>query len=406
MQPTDDSVLLRQYAENHSDEAFTALVARHVNLVYSVALRHVGNPHNAEEITQAVFVILAKKAAQLRHAKALSSWLFQVTRLTATNFARGEMRRHRREEEAQMQSILNEPGSEVWPAIAPWLDAAVAGLREKDRQAVVLRFYEGRNLREVGLALGASEDAAEKRVNRALEKLRNFFAKRGVSSTTATIAGAISANSVQAAPVALAKTATAVAITKGAAASGSTLTLIKGALKLMAWTKMKTTVVASVGILLAAGTTVAVLESKARADRKKDFIAYEIQHQSLMQKLFAQRVDDNETRRQLEGVWIIAAKRFEGDSRFEHYPKNNPHLKTWTLTNWAIVTYDSKSNVVYSASGPYELHGNLYTETIESATGPMTNYLGARPQYKLRVEGDKYYQMGSGIEEMGQRVQQ
>ena len=168
MQPTDDSALLRQYAEYHSDEAFATLVTRHVNLVYSVALRHVGNPHNAEEITQAVFVILAKKAAQLHHARALSSWLFQDTRLTATNFVRSETRRHRREEEVQMQSILNESGSEVWPRIAPWLDTAVAGLREKDRQAIVLRFYEGRNLREVGLALGASEGAAEKRVNRAL----------------------------------------------------------------------------------------------------------------------------------------------------------------------------------------------------------------------------------------------
>jgi RNA polymerase sigma factor (sigma-70 family) len=223
MQPTDDSVLLRQYAENHSDEAFAELVMRHLNLVYSVALRHIGNPHNAEEITQAVFVILAKKAAQLRHAKALSSWLFQVTRLTATNFVRSEMRRHRREEEAQMRSILNEPGSEVWPAIAPWLDEVVAGLREKDRQAIVLRFYEGRNLREVGLALGLSEDAAEKRVNRALEKLRNIFAKRGVSSTTAIIAGTISANSVQAAPVALAKSVTAVAIAKGAAGGMASL---------------------------------------------------------------------------------------------------------------------------------------------------------------------------------------
>jgi hypothetical protein len=109
--------------------------------------------------------------------------------------------------------------------------------------------------------LGLSEDAAEKRVNRALEKLRNFFAKHGVSSTTATIAGAISANSVQAAPVALAKTATAVAITKGAAASGSTLTLIQGALKLMAWTKAKTAVVAGVAILLTTGTSVVVMET-------------------------------------------------------------------------------------------------------------------------------------------------
>ena len=76
------------------------------------------------------------------------------------------------------------------------------------------------------------------------------------------------------------------------------------------------------------------------------------------------------------------------------------------MTNWAIVTYDSRSNVVYSASGPYELNGNLYTETVESGTGNMTNYIGTRLQYKLRVEGDKYYQMGSGIEETGQRVQQ
>src|SRR5882757_6101362 len=100
MQPTDDGALLRQYAESNSDEAFAALVTRHINLVYSVALRHVGNPHSAEEITQAVFIILAKKAARLREVKTLSSWLFQVTRLTANNFVRTESRRHRREQEA------------------------------------------------------------------------------------------------------------------------------------------------------------------------------------------------------------------------------------------------------------------------------------------------------------------
>jgi hypothetical protein len=125
----------------------------------------------------------------------------------------------------------------------------------------------------------------------------------------------------------------------------------------MAWTKMKTMVVVSIGILLAAGTTIAVLESKARADRKKDVVAYEILHPSLMQNLTGRQTDDNETRRQLEGAWIITDKRFQGTARYSHYPKNNPHLKTWTLTNWAIVTYGSKSNVVYSASGTYELHG-------------------------------------------------
>jgi RNA polymerase sigma factor (sigma-70 family) len=113
MQPTDDSALLRQYAENNSDEAFAALVTRHINLVYSVALRQTGNPYHAEEITQAVFIILAKKAASLRHEPALSSWRFQATRLTANNFIRSEVRRHRREEEAYMQSVLDETRTEA-----------------------------------------------------------------------------------------------------------------------------------------------------------------------------------------------------------------------------------------------------------------------------------------------------
>jgi RNA polymerase sigma factor (sigma-70 family) len=271
MEPVDDSALLRQFAENHSDEAFAELVARHVNLVYSMALRRAGHPQNAEEITQAVFIILAKKAAGLRHEKALSSWLFQATRFTAINFMRGEIRRQNREKEAQMQTILNESSGEVWPKIAPLLDDAVAALREKERRAIVLRFYEGRSLREVGLALGASEDAAKKRVGRALEKLRQFFAKRGVDSTTAAIAETISAHSVQIAPLALAKTISAVAVAKGATASTSTLTLIKGALKIMAWTKAKTAIVTGVVVLFTAGTaTVAVKEVRHSAKAAYD----------------------------------------------------------------------------------------------------------------------------------------
>jgi stage V sporulation protein SpoVS len=164
-----------------------------------------------------------------------------------------------------MQSILNEPEPGVWPKIAPLLDTAVADLREKDRQAILLRFYEGRNLREVGLVLGASEDAAEKRVGRALKKLRKFFTKRGVSSTTIILAGAISANSVQAAPRALAKAVTAIAVAKGMAASGSTLTLIKGALKIMAWSKMKTAIMVGVAAIVGIGTTMFVVDSSPLA---------------------------------------------------------------------------------------------------------------------------------------------
>src|SRR3954470_22261527 len=232
----DDNALLKEYVEHGSEGAFATLVARHVNKVYSIALRHTSNPHQAEEITQAVFVILARKSRQLGKRVILSGWLCRTARLSAVTFVRSEIRRARREQEAHMQNLLNETESEVWPQIAPLLDAAMAGLNEADHDAVALRFFDGKSMKEIGSALGASEDAAKMRVNRAVEKLRLFFTKRGIVSPAAVLTAAISANSVQAAPAVLAKTATAVAIANGATASTSTLTLIKGALKIMART--------------------------------------------------------------------------------------------------------------------------------------------------------------------------
>jgi hypothetical protein len=144
--------------------------------------------------------------------------------------------------------------NETWEQLAPLLEDAMGQLGDQDRAAVVLRFFGGKSFAEVAAAAGVSENAAKKRVIHALEKLHRYFAKRGVNSTTAIIAGAISTHSVQAAPVALAKSVTAIAVAKGATASGSTLTLIKGALKIMAWTKVKTAIVVSASVLFAAGT--------------------------------------------------------------------------------------------------------------------------------------------------------
>jgi RNA polymerase sigma factor (sigma-70 family) len=269
----DDLTLLREYVRGNSEEAFATLVSRHINLVYSVALRQVRDPHLAEEITQAVFIILARKAGSLGPKTILSGWLCRTARYASANALTIQRRRQHREQEAHMQSILSETANETefetWTQIAPLLDGALEQLGQKDHDAVVLRFFEGRNFKEVGAALGASEDAAKMRVNRALEKLRTFFKKRGVSSTTAIIAGTISTNSVQAAPVALAKSVTALAIAKGAAASGSTLTLIKGALKIMAWTKVKTTVVAGAVLVLAAGTTTVIVKNSGHHSQVK-----------------------------------------------------------------------------------------------------------------------------------------
>jgi uncharacterized protein (TIGR03435 family) len=262
MPDAQDMELVREFARDHSEAAFTELVRRHINLVYSVARRCTGNDGDAHDVTQAVFIILARKAARLREKTLLTGWLYETTRFAAARLLRTNARRHAREQEAYMQSTLNEAdNSAIWEKLSPHLENAMGKLNAADRALLVLRFYENKSGTEAAALLGIREDAAHKRVTRAIEKLRKFFVKRGVTLSGAAIAGAVSANSVQAAPVALVKTISAVAVAKGAAASTSTLTLIKGALKIMAWTKMKTVIVASTVVLLAAGTTtVAVKE--------------------------------------------------------------------------------------------------------------------------------------------------
>ncbi len=272
MPEMDHIALLREYAETGSEPAFATLVEKYVNLVYSTALRGAGNTHAAEEITQAVFIILARKARSFSKRTVLSGWLYRTTRLTAANFLRGEIRRQRREQEAYMQTILNEPEPEIWPQIAPLLDDAMERLGEKDRNAIVLRFFENKNLREVGAALGASEDAAKMCVNRALEKLRKFFSKRGVTLSGMAIAGAVSANSVQAAPVGL--TISAVAAAKGSAVAASTLTLAKGTMKIMTWMKLKFAAGVGVAALLAGGVaTVAISQTSGDDKLAQEIVA-------------------------------------------------------------------------------------------------------------------------------------
>ncbi|MGH7994149.1 MAG: RNA polymerase sigma factor, partial [Limisphaerales bacterium] len=237
----DDMALLREFAERHSEAAFEELAKRRIGFVYSAALRQVREPHLAEDVTQAVFIILAQKAGNISDKTVLTGWLFKTTRFAVLAQIRAAARRQRQEKEVQMQTELQSElsaaaSNPLWEEMSPLLDEALATLGEIDRQAVLLRFFENKSLAEVGSHLGTGEDTARKRVSRALEKLRRFFNRRGVPSTTAIIAKAISANSVNAVPAALAKSVTTIALAKGATTSASTSTLIKGALKIMAWT--------------------------------------------------------------------------------------------------------------------------------------------------------------------------
>jgi RNA polymerase sigma factor (sigma-70 family) len=295
---TDDK-LLREYALNRSEQAFEILVSRHINLVYSVACRQVRDMHLAEEITQAVFIILERKAGTLGPKTVLSGWLCRTARYVAANRLTIERRRYHREQEAYMQAQLNEPEAHAWMQIEPVLENAMAQLGEKDHNAIVLRFFEDKSFSDVSRALGTSEDAAKKRLKRAVEKLRAFFTKRGITLSAGVIAGAISSNSVQAAPVGLATSVTVAAV-KGSGVTATTLTLIKTTLKIMAWTKLKTAAVGGAIALLLTGTATVVVQkvysqtntAKASESSSLAFAGYATPEASIQSSLWAGSIGD------------------------------------------------------------------------------------------------------------------
>ncbi len=221
-----DSELLRRYAEAQSEDAFGALVERHLGLVYSAAYRQLsGNDHAAQDIAQAVFTELARHARALQNHPAITGWLYTTTHHLVCRFLRTERRRIRWDQDAHAMHSLHRGDDPDWSSLRPILDDALRDLRDSDRVAVLLRFFQGRDLRSIGAALGVSEDAARMRIDRALERLQGALKRRGITATAAALASTLAAHAIEAVPSQL-PAVIAVSAVANAAATGTGLGIV------------------------------------------------------------------------------------------------------------------------------------------------------------------------------------
>ena len=225
----DDADLLRRYARDRAEDAFAELVRRHIDLVYSAALRQVdGDAHRAQDVAQSVFAALARKATRLAEHPSLPGWLYTSTHHAAAQVRRAERRRQAREQEAlAMQVMLGPPEPDAdWERLRPLLDDTMHALGGRDREAVLLRFFAGQPFAEIGARLGLTEEAARKRVERALDRLRALLAARGVTSTSAALGLLLANQAVLAAPAAVTAEVTVAALSAAVAGGGTTAAIV------------------------------------------------------------------------------------------------------------------------------------------------------------------------------------
>ena len=262
----DDRGLLHRYAHEGAGDAFAELVRRHVNLVYFAALRQCGGDAAlAEEVTQTVFTDLARKASQLTDRPVLTGWLYKSTRFAATNARRTESRRRAREQEAfvMQQSERNETTTAAeWGRLRPVIDDALHTLSETDREAVLLRFFEGRGFVEIGAALQLSEDTARKRVERALDKLAVALARRGITSTTSALGLALGHQIGLAAPAGMAASVTGIALAGSAAMGGKSGSVLAAGIAGV-WTLSKVVIIIGSAALAGMGGWIALTSARA-----------------------------------------------------------------------------------------------------------------------------------------------
>jgi RNA polymerase sigma factor (sigma-70 family) len=359
---TSDSELLARFAKTNSEDAFAEIVRRHVNLVYSAAFRQVnGDEHWAKDISQTVFTDLARKANSLSRHKNLTGWLYTSAHFAAAKIVRGENRRRDREEKFMREPIFeNAPDASRaealaeagWEKIRPALDDAMHELKESDREAILFRYFENFSFGEVGAKLGLNENAARMRVERALEKLRAIFAKRGITTATA-FASVISANAMQIAPANLAATLTTTSI---ATAGTGTFTL----LKIMTATKIKLAVSA---IVVASAATAFVIQQQTQNKLR-------VQNESLQQQLAQLQSDDENFSNRLANV--DDSKKLS-DDQFNELLKLRGEVGVLRAQNDELAKLQNENQKLRRDKSILEVEWNNVTNSSQIMRGPYLN---------------------------------
>ncbi len=395
---TPDSELLQEFARTNSETAFAEVVKRHVNLVYSAALRQVnGDAHLAQDVAQTVFTDLAKKAGSLAHRENLTGWLYTSAHFAAAKIIRTETRRRDREEKFMRETENSGTGvspvrsaNELaeWENLRPALDDAMHELKEADREALLLRYFENRPFAEVGAKLGLNENAARMRVDRALEKLRAAFAKRGVAATAA-LASVISANAVQIAPANLVAMLAATSI-----ATAGTGTL----LKIMTMTKLK---LAFSALVVAGAVTAFVIQhqtqNKLRADNeslRQQITQLQTENESLSNQLATAGNSKSLSDEQFNELLKLRGEVTRLRQQQSILPKS-VQLKTNSLPDAEIIQIHLKARFI---SLPTDDLQSLGVKWISDVQGVRTGLL-TEPQFKIIREA---LQGASDVENIGE----
>ena len=394
----NDWQLLRRFTEHDSQEAFAALTARYLNLVYSVCRRELDDAEAAEDVTQAVFLILARKAPTLRRGVVLSGWLFQTARFAARNARLQAQRRAAYEQKAAetMQQQSEEREDAAWSEIEPLLNRSLAALRDGERECVLLRFFQGLSFAEAGAALGLSEEAARKRVGRALEKMRKFFGKEGVLVPGLALPALLSSHAARSAP---AHVAEAAAHLTTAALPGSLSAFLEGVLYTMKIAKIKAAVGVASLLLISLGGISFLAATRAAKPVRTILLPKSVRIVSTaktVKPLVEQPVSIDPQARRVIGRMVIAYQRlssYSGETTFlvangAHgvealwSNKLKPQVKLTVAMdrpNRVAVRVEGDSNYVYGGDGSTETNavsdGADYYETRPAPTQAEAHYM-------------------------------